>query len=121
MAQKFASAKNAIANCDRCGFQYKLKRLKEIFIRAHGTNILVCPTCWEPDQPQNFVALYTFNETQAIRNTRTDNYNEQKENSVGSRVIQWGWYPVGFNDSDGLTPNDLKATGAIGSVTVTTS
>ena len=121
MAQKFASAKNAIANCDRCGFQYKLKRLKEIFIRAHGTNILVCPTCWEPDQPQNFVGLYPVNDPQAIRNPRPDNSYEQTENSVGSRVIQWGWYPVGFNDNDGLTPNDLKATGAIGSVTVSTS
>ena len=28
---------------------------------------------------------------------------------------------VGFNDNGGLTPNDLKATGQIGSVTVTTS
>ena len=33
MANKFASGKNAIAECDRCGFQYKLKQLKELTIK----------------------------------------------------------------------------------------
>jgi hypothetical protein len=121
MAQKFASAKHAIADCDRCGFQYKLNRLKEIYIRARKTNILVCSTCWESDQPQNFVGLYPVNDPQAIRNPRPDNSYAQTANSVGSRVFQWGWGPVGFNDSGGVTPNDLKATGEVGSVTVTTS
>ena len=121
MAQRFASANHAIADCYRCGFQYKLKRLKEIYIRAHKTNILVCPTCWEPDQPQNFVGLYPVNDPQAIRNPRPDTSYAETADSVGSRVIQWGWFPVGFDDNDGLTPNDLKATGEVGSVTVTTS
>ena len=89
MAQKFASAKYTIAECDRCGFRYKLRQLKEIFIRA--------------------------------RNPRPDNSFESSTTNVGSRVFQWGFSPVGFNDNDGLTPNDLKATGQIGSVTVTTS
>jgi hypothetical protein len=34
MANKFASGKNAIAECDRCGFQYKLKQLKELTIKT---------------------------------------------------------------------------------------
>ena len=45
MANKFASGKNAIAECDRCGFQYKLKQLKELTIKTKNVNILVCPTC----------------------------------------------------------------------------
>ena len=29
MGNRFASAKNSIAMCDRCGFQYKLTALKK--------------------------------------------------------------------------------------------
>jgi hypothetical protein len=42
---------------------------------------------------------------------------------LGSRVIQWGWNPVGgsrANDA-GLTPNDLVAIGNVGTVVVTTT
>ena len=120
MAAQFASAKYAIAECDRCGFQYKLKQLKEIYIRAHKTNILVCSICWEPDQPQNFVGMYPITDPQAIKNPRPDGSYEETAASAGSRVFQWAWNPVGFNDSDGITPNDLKATGEVGSVTVST-
>jgi len=121
MAAQFASAKYAIADCDRCGFQYKLKTLKEIYIRAKKTNILVCSTCWEPDQPQNFVGMYPINDPQAIRNPRPDTSYAQTARSVGSRVFQWARNPVGFNGDDALTPDDLKATGEVGTVTVTTS
>ena len=121
MAAKFASAKYTIAECDRCGFQYKLKELKEIYIRAKKTNTLVCFTCWDPDQPQNFQGMYPVDDPQAIRNPRPDTSYNQTTKSVGSRVFQWAGNPVGFNDSDGLTPNDLKATGEVGTVTVTTS
>jgi len=41
--------------------------------------------------------------------------------SGGSRVIQWGWRPVGgasANDA-GLTPNYLTSAGQVGSVTIT--
>ncbi len=43
--------------------------------------------------------------------------------SGGSRVIQWGWNPVGLNDPLQLAclPNVLVAAGAVGDVTVTTS
>ena len=121
MASRFVSAKRAIAECDRCGFQYPLRRLKEIYERAHKTNILVCPTCWEPDHPQNFQGMYPVEDPQAVENPRPDNSYSATANSVGSRVFQWGWRPVGFNDSDGLTPNTLKATGQVGTVTVSVS
>jgi hypothetical protein len=121
MSVQFASAKYAIADCDRCGFQYKLKTLKEIYIRAKKTNILVCSTCWEPDQPQNFQGMYPVSDPQALRNPRPDTSYVQTAQSVGSRAIQWAWRPVGFNGDDALTPDNLKATGEVGTVTVTTS
>lgn len=39
---------NAI--CDRCGFKYKGSKL-----RKEWTGLRVCPDCWEPQQPQDFV------------------------------------------------------------------
>jgi hypothetical protein len=43
--------------------------------------------------------------------------------SGGSRIIQWGWNPVGgsrFNDA-GLTPNNLALQITLGTVVVVTS
>ena len=43
--------------------------------------------------------------------------------ATGSRVIQWGWNPVGGArgfDSD-LTPNNLIGKSQVGTVTITTS
>jgi hypothetical protein len=141
MPSKYSSGKNAIAQCDRCNFRYKLKQLKRLVIKTKNVNILVCPECWEPDQPQLSLGLYPVNDPQAVRNPRPDSPSYfqsglnglqtvdvtgplQSETGVpsgGSRVIQWGWNPVGgssFFDAS-LTPNDLVATTALGNVTVT--
>ena len=117
MPNKFAAGKKAIAECDRCGFQYKLKELKELTIKTKNVNILVCPTCWEPDQPQLQLGMYPVDDPQALRNPRPDNSYAQ------SRDIQWGWNPVGLDNQLSLTglEDDLEADGAIGTVTVTTS
>jgi hypothetical protein len=142
MPIKYASAKNSISQCDRCGFRFKLKQLKRLVIKTKNVNILVCPECWEPDQPQLSLGLYPVNDPQAVRNPRPDlGYYQsglnglqtlevtgplQSETGVpllGSRVIQWGYNPVGgsrANDA-GLTPNDLVGIGSVGTVVVTTT
>ena len=139
MPSKFASGKHSIAECDRCGFRYKLKELKTLTIKTKNVRIKVCPTCWEPDQPQLSLGLYPVNDPQAVREPRPDvsyyqsgysglqtsitSGTELDENgypSEGSRVIQWGWRPVGgasANDA-GLTPNYLTSAGVVGSVTI---
>lgn len=140
MASKFSSGKFAIAECDRCGFRYKLKQLKSLVIKTKNVNILVCPTCWEPDQPQLSLGLYPVNDPQAVRNPRPDTSyitagttglqiqagagpNGIGDLSGGSRIFQWGWNPVGgaSGDDAGLTPNDLVARGQVGTVTVSTT
>ncbi len=131
MPNNFASGKFAIAECDRCGFQYKLSELKGLVIKTKNVNILVCPTCWEPDQPQLQLGMYPVNDPQAIRNPRPDtSYNSSGTSGLqitlgdvgypdgGSRIFQWGWYPVGgaaAND-EGLTPNYLTSVGRVGMV-----
>lgn len=128
MANKFASGKRAIAECDRCGQRYMLKQLKQLVVKTKNVNILVCPTCWEPDQPQLQLGMYPVDDPQALRNPRPDTsfvqagLNVNGNPSDGSRVIQWGWYPVGLSNPLGLSGlvNTLIGTGAVGTVTVQT-
>ena len=128
MSGTFALGKKAIAECDRCGFQYKLKELKQIVIKTKTVNLLVCPTCWEEDQPQLQLGMYRVIDPQALRNPRPDTtyyqagVNANGNPSEGSRVIQWGWNSVGLNNPLGLSGLEdvLKAEGAVGTVTVST-
>jgi hypothetical protein len=129
MPNNFASGKKAIAECDRCGFRYKLKELKRLVIKTKNVNILVCPTCWEPDQPQLQLGMYPVDDPQALRNPRPDvsyiqsGLNDDGNPSGGSRIIQWGWAPVGGSraNDDGLTPNNLVLNISLGTVTVVTT
>lgn len=134
MGNRFASAKNSIAECDRCGFRYKLKELKKLTIKTKQVSIKVCHTCWEQDHPQLQLGMYPVQDPQAVREPRRDNSYVQAgytglqltlntdfgDPSGGSRVFQWGWYPIGgsrANDA-GLTPNYLTSAGIVGTVTI---
>lgn len=126
MATKFSSGKNAIAECDRCSFRFKLKELKMLVIKTKNVNLLVCPDCWEEDHPQLQLGMYPVNDPQAIRNPRRDNSYVQSgvgsdgETSSGSRVIEWGWAPVGGSRGPNarVTPNNLALMVKIGNVSV---
>ena len=139
MPSKYASGKNSISECDRCGFRYMLKVLKTLTIKTKNVKIKVCPTCWEPDQPQLSLGLYPVSDPQAVREPRPDlsywqsgltglqtDYNsgtlplQDGFPGGGSRIFQWGWYPVGgarSNDA-GLTPNNLVAQTTVANVTI---
>lgn len=125
MANQFASGKHAIAECDRCGQRYKLRELRKLIIKQQVKDIKVCPSCWDPDQPQLSLGMYPVNDPQALRDPRPDvSYKNSGLNSTGSisggsRIIQWGWNPVGGARDNGLTPNDLAPECQVGSVTVT--
>lgn len=127
MASKYSSGKHSIAECDRCGFRYKLKELRKLTIKTKQVSIKVCQSCWEPDQPQLSLGLYPVNDPQAVREPRPDNsylqsgFDVNGDPSGGSRIFQWGWAPVGgasANDA-GLTPNALTSKAVIGTVTIT--
>lgn len=127
MATPYASGKWAIAECDRCGQQYKLKQLRMEVIKTKLYQLKVCEACWDPDQPQLQLGMYPVNDPQALYQPRPDTtYVTAGLNTIGnvtggSRDIQWGWYPVGGSrgfDSV-LTPNYLALGVQIGTVTVT--
>jgi len=137
VSNSFASGKWAISQCDRCGFRYPLKVLKTEIIKTKKYDLKVCPQCWDPDHPQLQLGMYPIEDPQALRAPRPDNTYYQAgytglqlnqnagatvdgfgDPTMGSRMIQWGWRPVGMGFDDGLTPNDLVGSGQVGSVTI---
>jgi hypothetical protein len=66
----YAKGKKAFGFCDRCGFRYDLKDLKTETVNLATTNLLVCPVCWDPDQPQNMLGRVKVDDPQALRNPR---------------------------------------------------
>jgi hypothetical protein len=129
MSNRFSSGKNSIAECDRCGQRFKLKELKTEIIKTKRYNLLVCPQCWDPDQPQLQLGMYPVDDPQAVRNPRPDPTYQVAGTGPdgyltgGSRIIQWGWAPVGgsrFFDAE-LTPNNLVLGVQIGTVSVVTT
>ena len=142
MGNRFASGKIAIAICDRCGFQFRLRELRELIIKTKQVNILVCRECWEPDQPQLQLGMYPVNDPQAVREPRPDvSYTVSGQSGLqilltdsttqdgfgypegGSRIFQWGYNPVGGASGFDtlLTPNNLVLAVELGTVTVTTT
>ena len=141
MTSKFTLGRIAIAMCDRCGFQYQLHELRTEIVKTKNVNLKVCQECWDPDQPQLSLGRYPVNDPQAVREPRPDvSYFQSGQSGLqinltgigpdgfgspelGSRIFQWGWNPVGGarGPDAGLTPNDLIASGQIGTVTVTTT
>jgi hypothetical protein len=139
MPSKYASGKHSIAECDRCGFRFKLKELRKLTIKTKQVSIKVCQNCWEPDQPQLSLGLYPVNDPQAVREPRPDvSYLQSGYSGLqltktpgtsvdadglpegGSRIIQWGWNPIGgargFDTL--LTPNVLALSLQLGTLTV---
>lgn len=142
MGNRFASGKWAIAQCDRCDQRFKLKVLRKEIIKTKNYELLVCPECWDPDQPQLQLGMFPVDDPQGLRNPRPDrsyllsgnsglqiNVNGGTgpegtgTNEGGSRIFQWGWNPVGgssFFDAT-LTPNNLVLTVELGTVEAVTT
>ena len=129
MANRFSSGKNSIAECDRCGFRYKLTSLRKEVVKTKTYNLLVCPSCWDPDQPQLQLGMYPVDDPQGVRDPRPDVSYQVSGLAAdgylggGSRIFQWGWNPVGGASSfdAALTPNNLNLVVQLGTVTVATT
>lgn len=142
MGNRFASGKNAISQCDRCDQRFKLSILKREVIKGRNYDLLVCPECWDPDQPQLHLGEFPVDDPQGLRDPRPDRSYVLSGTSglqinvnggtgptgtgtveAGSRIFQWGWSPVGgasFFDT-ALTPNNLVLSVQLGTVSVSTT
>ena len=67
MGNRFASGKFSIAMCDRCGQQFKLKKLKYEVIKTKLYQLKVCEECWDPDHPQLQLGMYPVDDPQAVQ------------------------------------------------------
>ena len=126
MSSKYARGKIAISQCDRCGMEYLLRTLRPLTIKTKITNILVCHSCWEPDQPQLQIGMRPISDPQALRNPRRDTSYVASGVTIlgvpadGSRIIEWGFNPVGGASQfvASLTVNSLVSIGQVSSVTI---
>lgn len=142
MGNRFASGKNSIAECDRCGFRFKLTTLRKEVVKTKVYDLKVCPQCWDPDQPQLQLGMYPVDDPQGVRDPRPDiSYKVSGRTGLqivltnssaadaqgilggGSRIFQWGWTPVGGSEffDAALTPNNLVLGVQLGTVTTSTT
>lgn len=129
MSGQYASGKKALAICDRCGFQFRLKELKALVVKMKQVNTRVCRGCFDKDHPQLLIGLYPVVDPQAVQNTRPDSAKlvagllADNTLSQGFRQDQWGWNPIGGGNSYTSlnTPNALVAQALVGTVVVVVS
>ena len=88
MGRAFASEKRALGICDRCGFQYKLKYLKQEYWNRNKRSNRVCEECWDGDHPQLRLGRKDFKDYQALRDPRV-NFGDKESRGL------FGFDPVG--------------------------
>jgi hypothetical protein len=130
MSNRFANGAKAFGFCDRCGFRFDLKKLKNEVIKTKRTAIKSCPQCWSKDHPQLLLGMFPVSDPQALRDPRPDTNTWYLSGVTatgsfggGSRVIEWGWAPIGGSSGFDapLTPNSLVGQGYVGTVTIVTT
>lgn len=94
----------ALGLCDRCGFEYKLSQLKVEFYDQRPNGLLVCPTCWDLDNPQLQLGRFSADDPQSLFDPRPDIDRTPS-------TTYFGWMPVG-------NPITQTITVSLGNVTV---
>lgn len=110
----YASAKYARAICDRCGFEYKLVKLRE-----EWNGLKTCPSCYEPKHPQ-LEPLTATADPEALYKPRPNNDKEEGEGFVV--VVSSNNLKPDFMNPSTLPTNFTtpKMTASLGEVTITT-
>ena len=102
----YASGKRAYGISDRSGRRYRLRDMKR-----EWNGSLVGPDEFEPKHPQLF-PIRSFPDPQALRNPRPES------NLSAQRSVSYGFNPVGSPTQPHFPPNEIEATGFVGSVTI---
>ena len=99
MAGLYAAGKKALASCDRCGFTYKLLKLKEEYDNRRLKKNLVCPKCKDPDHPQNYAGETPLPDDSVVFEPKSDTgiVTSRDGNSIIYRFSEGndGWSPLG--------------------------
>ena len=93
----YASGRKALALCDICGFQYKLKQLRKVVRNRVQTGLKACPKCWDPQHPQEELGRYRVADAQALRDPRPDHAELATARGLGFQIP--GASAIGYLDS----------------------
>jgi hypothetical protein len=104
MANRFANGAKSYGFCDRCGFRFDLKKLKNEVVKTKQTQIKSCPQCWSEDHPQLQLGLYPISDPQAIRDPRPDTNTWYQSGTNGLQTSPTsGLLPANPFTADGTT------------------
>jgi hypothetical protein len=98
--------------CGRCGFRYKLEELRVEVVNWSETSLMVCPECWDPDQPQNHLGTLKSGDFQALKDPRPDlgqtasRWGDSVVWNFGTGVDDWRYVQASSGDANTLTWND---------------
>jgi hypothetical protein len=107
MTKTFASGKHSHGYCERCGFRAPLNLLKTESVRGRAINNRVCPSCYDPDHPQNFLGDVRVDDPQALRRPATDT------GLAASRLIPTPPPRIGDPYEGGYYAGDIAQGGAV--------
>lgn len=86
--------------CDRCGQRVSHNKLKVEYKQDKPTGIMVCPSCWDDQHPQDDISPIAI-DAQRVKDPRPD------PGLRASRSMS-GWEPVG-NPATDLSMGESKA------------
>lgn len=73
----YASGKNALGICDRCGTAHKLLSLRFEVVNFRKTGMRVCEDCFDPDHPQYQLNRLRMDDPQALQDARPDTHTDR--------------------------------------------
>lgn len=101
---RYASSRNALGMCDRCGWTWPLTALKVEIFDQRPNGLLVCPDCLDVDNPQLQLGRIPVDDPQSL-------YNPRPDLDKLPSTTYFGWAPIG-------NPITNYVTCEIGNVTV---
>ena len=117
MGYPYARGKYAYGFCDKTGFRYPLGELVYEVQKGVKTGLRVGRDIFDPDQPQNWVAVIPVSDPQAL-------FDPRPTGATSGRGL-FSWDPVGDGNSAKVLGDQglqtMRIASAIGTVTVTTS
>lgn len=90
MTGTYASGRNALLECARCGFTCRYIEKSEQIVRGQKTGLQVCPECLDKDHPQLWIGRVRASDPQALRNPNPQsNLDEQR----AVTQVDWTYFP----------------------------
>tara|TARA_R100000963_G_scaffold34341_2_gene27834 strand:+ start:883 stop:1227 length:345 start_codon:yes stop_codon:yes gene_type:complete len=111
----YAKGKYALGVCDRTGFVYKLKDLRNQIVDQRRTGLMVGKDVLDKDQPQYQIGRLNVDDPQGLRNARPQKDLEQTRGT-------YAWDPIGgWNSAYGASNlNNMVLYGHVGKLKITT-